>query len=62
MNNNTIYAKDNKNEFIINAIENGWSVKKISDKEYKFSKKIGSFLNKRTLSLPISKKDYYSII
>ncbi len=58
-----------KINYIISAIENGWSVKKISEKEYQFSKKTNinnennrRVCSKRINSVPVSKKDYNLIV
>ena len=41
---------DLKNDFIINALEKGWSVKKISDKSYEFSIDIKPLFDKTLIN------------
>lgn len=66
---NTTYISSEKFNYIIGAIENGWSVKKISEKEYQFSKKTNinnkiteRVCSKRINSVPVSKRDFNLII
>ena len=65
---------DIKNEFIINALEKGWSVKKINEKSYEFSMDIKPISQKidqnqnqnktkiRSKSSPITNKELVQYI
>jgi hypothetical protein len=66
---NLTVTKNEKYNYIISAIESGWSVKKVSKNDYQFSKRC-KFTDdnnqlcdvKRSFSLPITKKDYYNVV
>jgi len=65
----SVLPSSEKINYIISAIENGWSVKKISEKDYQFSKKTNlkdnchtRVCSKRINSVPVTKKDHNAIV
>lgn len=61
------YNEKDKTKCILAAIESGWSVKKISNEDYQFSKKFNRTggegrLLKRSFSVPITKSEHMCIL